>query len=142
LGGRCGGCPYHSFPYEAQIPIIIKGKRETRTFTCKEDVFDVIELLAQECYDNIESGMDVDIAQSIKTQIPFFACLNILFDKSIYKDVQRYLYCEKLKVPPFKGTYGEQPAKWVDRFFKIKAAFAKMEKEVYDKAKAKVKTKR
>ena len=142
MGGSCGGCPYHSFPYEAQIPVIINGKRETRTFTCKEDVFDVIELLIEECYDNIESGMDVDIAQSIKAQIPFFACLNVLFDKSIYKDVQRYLYCEKLKVPPFKGIYGEQPAKWVDRFFKIKSAFAKLEKEAFDKAKAKAKMKR
>ena len=44
----CGGCPYHRYPYEAQVPILIDGVRENRTFTCDDDVWDVVELLIEE----------------------------------------------------------------------------------------------
>tara|TARA_R100001082_G_scaffold54207_1_gene29626 strand:- start:2783 stop:2911 length:129 start_codon:yes stop_codon:yes gene_type:complete len=32
-------------------------------------------------------------------------------------------------VPPYKGSYDEQPAKWVRRSFAIKSAIAKKEKK-------------
>ena len=44
LGEICGGCPYHEFPYKAQSPIIIEGKRDVITFACKKDVWDVVDL--------------------------------------------------------------------------------------------------
>ena len=39
---------YHTYPYKAQIPILIDGKHQTRMFTSKKDVDDVIELLIEE----------------------------------------------------------------------------------------------
>ena len=39
---------YHTYPYKAQIPIAIDGKYEIRTFTSKDDINAVIELLIQE----------------------------------------------------------------------------------------------
>ena len=39
---------YHTYPYKAQIPILIDGKYTTRMFTSKSDVDSVIELLIDE----------------------------------------------------------------------------------------------
>ena len=70
------------------------------------------------------------MAQSINAQLPFFTCKNIIFDKDIQKDIQRYVYCTDNNVPPYKGAYDDQPALWVDRYFLIKKAFAKRESKV------------
>ena len=135
LGGSCGGCQYHSFPYNAQIPILVKGKKEVRTFTCKDDVWDAVDLLIEEVYEFNEKGKEFDVAQSINAQLPFFACRNILIDKTIQKDIQRYIYCNDCNVPPYDGSYGEQPALWVERYFLIKKALAKKENDMINKAK-------
>ena len=86
-------------------------------------------------------GVDVDIIQAVNAQLSFFACSNVFFDAGINKDIRRYIYCKTLKVPPFEGSYGQQPAQWVDRFFAIKSAFAKLEKKQYDDLKNKSKRK-
>ena len=139
LGDSCGGCPYHHFPYDAQVPILINGIREIRTFTCKEDVWKIIDLLIEEVHENNKKGREFDVAQSINAQLPFFTCKNIIFDKDIQKDIQRYIYCKDNNVPPYKGDYDEQPALWVDKYFIIKNAFAKKEKSMIDKSKPKEK---
>ena len=119
---------------------MIDGKREKRTFKCKEDVLEVIDLIIAETKQvNEEQGKDFDIAQSVVSQMPFFACMNIFFDNKIQKDIQRYIYCEKFGIPPYKGSYGEQPARWVDRFFLIKNALAKREASQIEKSKEKPK---
>ena len=130
MGDNCGGCPYHEFPYDAQLPIIINGVRETKTFTCENDVWHVVELLIEEIYEINDKGKEFDVAQSIKSQLPFFTCKNIVFDKEIQKDIQRYIYCNETGVPPYKGDYNDQPALWLDRYFLIKKAFAKRESKV------------
>ena len=115
---------------------MIDGKREKRTFKCKEDVLEVIDLIIAETKQvNEDQGKDFDIAQSVVSQMPFFACMNIFFDNKIQKDIQRYIYCEKFGIPPYKGSYGEQPARWVGRAFAIKAALAKKEKKEINAAK-------
>ena len=53
---------YHEYPYEAQIPILIDGKYETRTFTSDSDVWDVIELLISETKEEMEKGRSLSIA--------------------------------------------------------------------------------
>ena len=83
---------------------------------------------------NEEQGREFDIAQSVVSQMPFFACTNIFSDNKIQKDIQRYIYCEKFGIPPYKGSYGAQPAKWVSRAFEIKGALAKKEKKEIDNA--------
>ena len=79
-----------------------------------------------------EKGKEFDIAKSINAQLPFFCCKNIVHDKSIQKDIERYIYSEQFGIPPYPGSYGEQPAKWVDRAFIIKNALAKKQKDQID----------
>ena len=135
MGNSCGGCQYCDFPYEAQLPIIVNGKREIRKFTSKDDVWDIIDLLIDEVHEINKTGKNFDVAQSIVRQIPFFACSNIIFDKEIQKDIQRYIYCNENNVPPYEGGYDKQPALWVDRYFIIKNALAKKEKAIREKIK-------
>lgn len=136
LGDPCGGCQYHTFPYEATIPVLIDGKREKRTFNCKDDVWDVVDLIVEETKQfNEEQGKGFDISSSVMSQLPFFGCPNIFFDKDIYKDIQRYIYCEKFGTQPYKGSYGEQPCSWVNRSFAIKTAIAKKEKREIENGK-------
>jgi len=45
------------------------------------------------------------------------------------------VYCKDNNVPPYKGSYGEQPALWVETYFLIKSALAKKEKTMIDKSK-------
>ena len=47
---------YHEYPYEAQIPILIEGKYETRTFTSNNEVWDIIRLLVDEAKQHIKEG--------------------------------------------------------------------------------------
>lgn len=120
------------------MPIIIDGKRETRLFESKKDVWDVIDLLIEEAKEfNEKQGKDFDLCQSILSQLPFFACPNVLMDKNIHKDIERYIYCEKFGLPPYKGSYGDQPYRWVNRSFAIKVALAKREKREIDGARSK-----
>ena len=128
----CGGCQYHEYPYKTEIPVLINGKRERRTFTCDEDVWEVIDLLIEEVKEQRETGKQFDIAASVNAQLPFFTCRNVIFDKELQKDIQRYVYCRESGVPPYKGSYNEQPAIWVEKFFIIKNTFAKKEKEQID----------
>ena len=121
LNADCGGCSYESYPYKAQIPVLINGKYETWEFKSDDDVFKVIDLIIKETKEfNEISGKSFDISESVVTQIPFFACRNILFDKDIQKDVQRYLYCEKFNVPPYEGGYNKHPCLWVEKVFLIR----------------------
>ena len=46
----------------------------------------------------------------------------------IHKDIERFIYCEKFGTPPYSGSFGEQPHKWVARSFAIRKALAKKEK--------------
>ena len=90
----------------------------------------VVDLIIEETEEvNKEKGTSFNIIESVVSQIYFFACPNMFMDIKIYSDVEKYLYCEKFNVPPYKGSYEEQPAKWVKRAFAIKNAFAKKEKK-------------
>ena len=130
---NCGGCYYHEYPYKAQIPLLIDGVRETRTFTCNEDVWEVIDLLIDETTEvNLEGG-DFDVTQSVDVQIPFFACRNSVLSKDIQQDIRRYVYCTEFGVSPYSGSFGNQPSKWVEKSFIIKSAFAKKEKALREK---------
>ena len=128
-------CNFHDFPYKAEIPILIDGKRERRTFTCKEDVYEVIKLLIKETEDFNSKGKSFDVALSVSKQLPFFSCMNILYDKNAQKYVEKYIYCQEFNVAPYAGDFGSQPKKWVDRAFIIKKALAKREESMINKQK-------
>ena len=127
---ECGGCQYHSFPYKAKIPVKIDGKYGERTFSNKEDVLNVIDIIKEETKNlNEKEGKDFDLALSLKSQLPFFCCPELLVDVTYQRDIKRYIYCEQFGVPPYEGGYGAQPPLWIDKAFIIKRAFAKLEKE-------------
>ena len=111
----------------------INGKYETRTFEFSEDVWDVIDLIIEETREfNEKKGKEFDIAKSVNAQLAFFTCNNLLLNREDQKDIERYIYSKEFGIQPYKGSYGEQPASWVDRAFIIKGALAKKEKEQID----------
>ncbi len=113
----CSGCMYHKYPYEAQIPILIDGKYETRTFTSDSDVWDVIELLISETKEEMEKGRSLNVAGSVMVQLPFFSCKNIIYNEESQKDISRFMYSRQFNISPYKGSYGEQPKKWIEKSF-------------------------
>ena len=114
---------------------MIDGKRDSLIFKSIDDVWNIVDLLIEEIHEYNEKGKEFDVAQSINAQLPFFSCRNIFIDSKIQKDIERYVYCKDNNVPPYKGSYGEQPALWVETYFLIKSALAKKEKTMIDKSK-------
>ena len=110
---------YHEYPYKAQIPILIEGKYETRTFASDDEVWDIIRLLIDETKQHIKEGSNLHIAESVMAQLPFFACTNIMLDENAQKDISRFMYARQFKISPHKGSYGEQPKKWVEKSFML-----------------------
>ena len=110
---------YHEYPYEAQIPILIEGKYKTRTFTSSDEVWDVIRLLIDETKQHIKEGSNLHIAKSVMAQLPFFACTNIMLNENAQKDISRFMYARQFRISPYKGSYGEQPKKWVEKSFML-----------------------
>lgn len=108
---------YHTYPYTAQIPVLIDGKYETRTFTSDDEVWDVIRLIIDETTKEIDKGSNLNIAESVMAQLPFFSCSNLMIDEQAQKDIARFSYSKQFKISPYKGSYGEQPKKWVEKSF-------------------------
>ena len=136
MDGWCKGCTYHEFPYEAQVPIMIDGKYQIKSFYSNEDVHEIVKLIIKETEElNKQQGGGLDIATSVSKQLPFFSCMNALFDPNSKKDIEKYIYCKDLGISPYKGSYGEQPKKWVDKMFLIKNALARKEAQVMKEAK-------
>ena len=108
---------YHEYPYKAKIPILIEGKYETRTFTSNNEVWDIIRLLVDEAKQHIKEGSNLHIAESVMAQLPFFVCRNMILDENAQKDILRFMYARQFKISPYKGSYGEQPKKWVEKSF-------------------------
>ena len=108
---------YHEYPYKAQIPILIEGKYETRTFTSSDEVWNIIRLLIDETKQHIKEGSNLHIAESVMAQLPFFSCSNMLIDAKAQKDITRFMYSRQFNISPYKGNYGEQPKKWIEKSF-------------------------
>ena len=81
---------------------MVDGQYEVRTFTCEQDVWEVVDLIIEETKEmNETSGKSFSPASSVKSQLPFFACNNIIFDKEIQQDIERKLKSD----PEFKKAY-------------------------------------
>jgi hypothetical protein len=139
MSDGCGGCQYCEFPYEAQIPVKTENGYEIREFNSQDDVWAVIDLIALETKKfNKQKGKEFDVAKSIASQIPFFACFNRIRGEKYLKLLNKYLYCTETGTPAHSGSYGDQPAKWVQYFFIIKNAMAKKQNMIQEKAKKNV----
>ena len=126
---------YHTYPYKARIPILIDGKYETRMFTSNKDVETIMELLVDEVKENNAKGSSFNIAESVVKQLPFFACPNVLLNSQAQKDISRYVYSQQFGISPYKGTYGEQPQKWVEKSFLIKKVIERKKAEAMNNGK-------
>lgn len=111
---------FHTYPYEAQIPVLIDGKYEKRTLISDDDVWDVVNLIIEETKEANSKGGSFNIGESIVAQLPFFACKNVLLTKEAQKDIARFIYSRDFGISPYKGSYGEQPQKWVEKSFLLK----------------------
>ncbi len=135
----CEGCEFHTYPYEAQVPI---SGEANRVFTCDEDIWDVVKLLIAETKEtNEKMGKSFDIPSSISQQLPFFSCMNIVLNKEYQKDISQYLYCKEFNTSPFEGSYGDQPHRWINRVNIIKVAMFKREDRMQKKAQRKANVK-
>tara|TARA_R100001163_G_C5041674_1_gene179678 strand:- start:741 stop:1157 length:417 start_codon:yes stop_codon:yes gene_type:complete len=131
MADNCGGCPFHTYPYNATPPI---GGAGVLKFTCDEDVWEVIDDLILEAKYYQSEGRDWDTAQSVSSQLVFFACRNIVYSKECQRDIQKYLYCKEFSVSPYEGDYSKHPASWIEKSFIIRNALAKKEKEIINAA--------
>ena len=130
----CEGCRFHEYPYEAQIPVKINGTYEMRTFGSDEDVWDVIDLIIEEARSYNKEGRSFNIAGSVSAQLPFFACKNIMLDKKAQKDISRFMYSKEFGISTYKGSYGEQPKKWIEKSFLLKGLISSAEQKAQKKA--------
>ena len=113
------------------MPVTVDGEYKTKTFNNNEDVWEVIDLIIEEIKEtNKSNNKSFNISSSTKSQLPYFACNNIFFDKSIQQDIERYIYCEDFKIAPYEGGYDNQPAMWIQKAFIIKKALNNFKNKV------------
>ena len=102
-------------------------------------MWDVINLIIDETKEiNLNEGKSFDISSSVSQQLPHFCCINIMLDNQAQKDISQYLYCKEFSIPPYPGSYGMQPLKWIEKANVIKYAIAKRDEREYRKAKMKI----
>ena len=82
---------------------------------------------------NNERGENFDIASSVSKQLPFFSCINVLYNRDAQKYIEKYLYCKEFGVSPYSGSYNTHPKKWIDRAFLIKKSINKKESDMIKK---------
>ena len=46
--------------------------------------------------------------------------VHLIVDKDAQKDIGRFIYSRDYSISPYKGSYGEQPSKWVEKSFLMK----------------------
>ena len=118
------------------MPVMVDGQYETRTFSCEQDVWDVVDLIIEETKEMNEShSKSFSPSSSVKSQLPFFACNNIVFDKEFQKDIERYVYCDNFSIAPYPGAYGEQPSRWTQKSYIIKKAINKIQNKATEDGK-------
>ena len=105
-------------------------------FENDDDVWSIVDLIVHETMQmNKDEGKDFDVAQSIKSQLPWFACRKAIYSSECQNDVERYIYCKEFGVSPYQGSFEDHPSEWIKKVFIIKSAISKREKEAYAKAK-------
>ena len=116
---------------------MIDVKYPSVRFESDKDVWDAIEKVIEETRNQNEEGYTFDIASSVSAQLGFFACRNVIYDKNCQKDIMKYIYCKEQGISAYPGVFGEQPKRWVDKFFTIKSALAKLEEKQIKQAQRK-----
>ena len=109
----------------------MNGKYAIKTFTCKEDIMEVVDILIKEVEDmNKKTGKSFSSAASLHSQIPHFTCMNHFLNAESQNDINKYLFSSEYNVPAYPGTYGEYPKRWIEKVSIItKAVNDKRKKE-------------
>ena len=126
-------CNFHKFPYEFKS-IVTDDKRKTITFNSINDVWDYIALLCQESKEHHKKGSQFTDLNNIYEQLPFFVCPNHIVDEKDQKDISRYIYSKDTNTPPYRGSYGDTPSVWVQKYYIIKQALSLRESKLKQKA--------
>ena len=98
-----------------------------------DDIWKEIDYLMQEAYEATNSYKGS--LKSVFQQLPFFCCVNKFLDDKYQKDVEKYVYCEDTKTPPYKGSYGDIPQIWKQKHFIIKQSLSILQEIKMDKLK-------
>tara|TARA_X000000950_G_scaffold26460_1_gene28525 strand:+ start:628 stop:1041 length:414 start_codon:yes stop_codon:yes gene_type:complete len=128
----CEGCKYSTFPYKAKLPL--KKNNNIHTFASVDDIWYVIKLLKEELEEhNTTSKKKFSLHETVISHLPFFACQNQILDKEHQSDIQRYLYCKKMGVSPYPGSYGNHPKRWIVKCNVIEKMLNYIESKEYRK---------
>ena len=103
-------------------------------FGSDDDVWNVIDLIIEETRSYNKEGRSFNIAESVSSQLPLFACRNIMLDEKAQKDISRFMYSKEFGISPYKGSYGEQPKKWIEKSFLLKGLINSAEQKAQKKA--------
>jgi hypothetical protein len=66
-------------------------------------------------------------------QLPFFTCVNNVLSSDCQKDISRYVYSKEANTPAYKGSYGDIPNLWIQKYFIIKNAMMTREAKYREK---------
>ena len=122
IESSCEGlrCRFHQFPYQFKS-IVTKNINEIVEINNKKDIWTYVSVLLQEAKDLKQGGSFSELS-CIWGQLPFFVCVNNIIDEESQKDISRYIYSRDTKTPPYKGSYGETPHVWIQKYYIIKNA--------------------
>ena len=123
IEGSCGGkdCSYHTYPYEIKN-ILNDNELKMINFKNDDDVWDYIALLCEESKEHRRNGSSFSILKDIWEQLPFFTCVNTIINEKDQKDIAKYIYCKDTNTPPHKGSFGDTPHIWIQKYYIIKQA--------------------
>ena len=133
---NCEGqhCRFHEFPYKINS-IVSNELKKTIEFNNKEDVWDYINLLCEESKSSQNKGNKFSTLNNVWEQLPFFVCVNKILSEDSQSDISKYIYCKDTGTPPYSGSYGDTPSKWIKKYYIIKEAMMLREQKLRDKAK-------
>ena len=98
---------------------------------------DVWEITMQLYNKELENSGFLDAAYSVSRQLFFYTCPNLITgtnpDNSFA--INQYHYCKEMNTPAYEGSFHKQPAKWLERWYIIRGALAKLESIQIKKAK-------
>ena len=129
----CGGCNWHEFPYEIDS-IISSDKRKKIIFNNQDDIRNYVTLLQIESKEHQKRGSSFSTLNDVFEQLPLFVCNNNIISEKAQKDVSRYIYSTSTNTPPYRGSYGDTPHIWVQKYYIIKEAMMLRDRKLREKA--------
>ena len=125
LEQSCGGCKFCEMPYEF-TSIIEEDNGLIIEIKDEKTLWSYISRLKKEANELSKNGSDQNIIYNVFEQLPFFCCTNNLVDEDAQYNIKKYIYCDKTKIPAYPGNFGDQPARWIERYFIIENAINQM----------------